>query len=835
MRNPSRSRLALAGVISVGLVAAAVTVPSFAHQREGSARLAYTKSTVERTGVADATAARGLAPDGHDHRHDDARTKNAVSRSALTAATQDPTTAEQAEANRAYVERSRAMADPPLTTARVRDARARVPQNRYVMAGGCYRMRGRPIHFQATELGTYVLYNTGRKFLTGSGDRVSWAPQPSTDAEFTVRRRGGGFTFTLPGGRALTRTSDGTRLTSRGTAYPLRRSAGCAAYPEIATGISGRPHAGVTDIQEVRGYVDAHTHGMAYEFLGGEVHCGKPWDKYGVAFALVDCEDHTLTGGKGAALEAVLSGRPTHDPVGWPSFEDWPAPQSLTHEGTYHKWMERSWRGGQRVFVNLLVENGQLCTLYPLKRNSCDEMTSVRLQAKRMRQFENYVDAQSGGPGKGWYRIVTSPWQARKVINDGKLAVIMGIETSVPFGCTYKKLPGGDVPACDTASIDAQLDEMHELGVRQMELVNKFDNALSGVAGDEGQTGVAVNGANFNETLSFWDMRSCDPAYAAGVQDRTQLAQPEISGEQQDALFGAVAKLSDLGNLPAAPLYPPAPHCNARGLTDLGEHVVTRLANKHVLIDPDHMSVVARKRLLDILEDRDYSGVLSSHSWATPDAYPRIYRLGGYVAPYAGDSEGFYKKWETHLGWADRRYYFGFGYGADMNGLGAQGDPRGADVANPVTYPFTGLHGVTVRKQRSGSRVYDVNVEGVPHYGMYPDWIQDLRKLGGRENGAAIVDDMDRGAEAYLQTWERAEGVSADACRNPSLRVGVARFRTLVRPGMTTRAVQRAVGQPYTRLGSTYGTCASTSTDPRVMMKVDFGPRGRVTDVRRGR
>ena len=33
---------------------------------------------------------------------------------------------------------------------------------------------------------------------------------------------------------------------------------------------------------------------------------------------------------------------------------------------------------------------------------------------------------------------------------------------------------------------------------------------------------------------------------------------------------------------------------------------------------------------------------------------------------------------------------------------------------------------------------------------------------------------------------------------------------------MTTREVQRAVGQPYTRLGSTYGTCARTSSDPRV-------------------
>ena len=90
---------------------------------------------------------------------------------------------------------------------------------------------------------------------------------------------------------------------------------------------------------------------------------------------------------------------------------------------------------------------------------------------------------------------------------------------------------------------------------------------------------------------------------------------------------------------------------------------------------------------------------MSSHSWSTPDAYPRIYKLGGAVFPYAGDSDGFVDKWEQHVKWADPRYYFGFGYGADINGLGAQGDPRGADAPNKVTYPFTGMGGVTVNKQ----------------------------------------------------------------------------------------------------------------------------------------
>ena len=42
--------------------------------------------------------------------------------------------------------------------------------------------------------------------------------------------------------------------------------------------------------------------------------------------------------------------------------------------------------------------------------------------------MQDYIDAQFGGPGKGFYRIVKTPFEARRVINSGKMAVVMGIE-----------------------------------------------------------------------------------------------------------------------------------------------------------------------------------------------------------------------------------------------------------------------------------------------------------------------------------------------------------------------------------------------------------------------
>jgi len=850
----STRRLVWASALAAAVVAAAVVVPIGAGTeagrvaradgpgRQGSLRQAY-----------DAAAAPGgVAWDGHDHDHADPATKNALSRAgSVSPAAVDPTTAEEAAASMAYVERQRAMADPELTTTRVRPPRRAVPQDRHAMAGGCYALRapdGRyaartgsglataarrraaaRITFRAVDLGVYLLHGTRRDFVSSPG--AGWAGEPSADTEWVARGRDGRFTLRGADGWLGT---DGRRVVvaDRATRWRLERTRGCRAHPESQVNVRGRPHAGVTPYQEVRGTVDAHTHGMAFEFLGG-AHCGRPWHRYGPAYALVDCPDHR-TGTN--PLETALSGEPRHDPVGWPTFRDWPAPDSLTHEGTYFRWLERSWRGGQRLFVNLLVENNQLCRLYPYKRDglsdvTCDEMESVRRQARDMHTLQDYVDAQYGGPGKGWYRIVTSPWQARRVINAGKLAVVMGIETSVPFGCTYKRLPAGDVPACSAASIDRQLAEVHRLGVRQMELVNKFDNALSGVAGDAGEVGVAVNSANFAETASFWDMRSCehdDPDKA----DRTQHAVPEIDGEQQDAIFGAIGELFGRTNLPAPPLYPPAPHCNARGLTALGGHLVDALADRGMLIDPDHMSVKARDALLDRLEARRYSGAVSSHSWSTPDAYPRIYDLGGYVAPYAGDSTGFVEKWRAHLEWASPRHYFGFGYGADMNGLGAQGAPRGAGAADPVTYPFRGLGGVTIGRQHAGERVYDVNVDGVAQYGLYPDWIEDAAHVAGAD-GAAFEDDMFRGAEAYLQTWERAVGIRADSCRNPGHRLRVGPFTRRVRAGMGTRAVLEAVGQPYERLGREFTYCARTRSSRRVTMTVTLTQGGRVSGVRR--
>ena len=608
--------------------------------------------------------------------------------------------------------------------------------------------------------------------------------------------------------------------TASAARFALELADGCVTYPEIEVNVTGAVPTGATAYEETRGYVDAHLHMMAFEFIGGRSRCGRPWHPYGAPYALVDCPDHE-PGGRGAVLEQVLSGQnpgDTHDTAGWPTFAYWPKYKSLTHEQVYYRWLERAWLGGLRMFTNLLVDNNVLCELYPYKKNPCNEMEGVELQAQRLRELERYVDAQHGGPGRGWFRIVTDPFEARRTVNAGKLAVVLGIEVSVPFDCGEHL----EQPHCDTADITSWVQRAYDLGVRQMELTNKFDNALTGVTGDDGVQSV-VNAGNFYETGHFWKMGTCDHP-EDGRHDKLQPnVEDGFEGNEppgdigRDAIFAGILEVT--GQSGAVPLYPPGPHCNAIGLSDLGRHALDELMARGMIFDPDHMSARARQQAMDHVGARNYSGLVSSHSWADDPTYRRIIQLGGVVTPHAGSPSGFVGKWRKMRAYADETdWMFGIGFGSDINGFSTQGGPRNPTEANDVDYPFTALGGVTVDKQVSGTKTYDFNTSGVDHYGLYPDWVEDVRILAGAE-GDEFMADIARGVEAYLQMWERAIGVAPEHCLARS------EVKSLKKK-MTPEEVLAAVGQPRERRGATFGYCG-----PDGPVTVTFGADGRLRSV----
>jgi hypothetical protein len=247
------------------------------------------------------------------------------------------------------------------------------------------------------------------------------------------------------------------------------------------------------------------------------------------------------------------------------------------------------------------------------------------------------------------------------------------------------------------------------------------------------------------------------------------------------------------------------------------------MMEKRMIIDPDHMSVLGVNSALALADAANYSGVVSSHSWMDRKNWPDIYDLGGVVGPAAGGgAESFAEAWEMLRAARNPRHQFGIGIGDDMNGFASQAGPR-EGAPNPVRYPFKSFDGsVTLDRQRSGERVFDINVDGVAHFGMYPDLIEDMRMVAGNK----VVRDLSRGAEAYLQMWERINGVAPRRCRPAKgglTRKGLGRIRL----GDSAKRVLKRAGQPHRRPGRTYRYCVRDGKKRAKAVAV-FTPRGKV-------
>ncbi|MGC8121449.1 ricin-type beta-trefoil lectin domain protein [Marinobacter sp. VGCF2001] len=102
-------------------------------------------------------------------------------------------------------------------------------------------------------------------------------------------------------------------------------------------------------------------------------------------------------------------------------------------------------------------------------------------------------------------------------------------------------------------------------------------------------------------------------------------------------------------------------------------------------------------------------------------------------------------------------------FATDMSGIGIQAGPRASAETDPLSYPFVTEFGLTIDRQVSGNRVFDLNTDGMAHYGLVADHIQDIRE----QTPARIYEAVMNSAEAYLQMWERARANTDQQYLNP--------------------------------------------------------------------
>ena len=439
---------------------------------------------------------------------------------------------------------------------------------------------------------------------------------------------------------------------------------------------------------------------MAFEFLGGSVHCGRPWHRYGVAYALVDCPDHDIANGNGAVAGELPAQRHADRQ---PRSDRLAHLQGLAGSGLAHP------RGHVLEVARAVVA-----------RRPADPGEPARREQQAVRDLPDQAQlVQRHGRACGCRPATCARWSATSTPSTAARAGLL------PDRHRSRSRPGrsstaagwpsswASRPAClrlhrsiDNPSAPRPDRRPARRGLRPRRSPDGAGQQVRQRAGrrrrrlrrDRRRSSTA---RNFLETGTFWDMRSCEAA--EGVHDKTQLT----------ALPGDFRRRTSCSARSSRPVRRSAsrrcrsirrgPHVQQpRPDRARRAHDPPAMTKRHDLRPRPHERQGAQESM-DLIEEPKYSGVVSSHSWATPDAYPRIYKLGGFITPYAGDSSGFVSNGSATSRWVDPRFYWAIGFGADINGFGAQGDPRGADVPNPVTYPFTGLGGVRRSTSRSAA------------------------------------------------------------------------------------------------------------------------------------
>lgn len=581
----------------------------------------------------------------------------------------------------------------------------------------------------------------------------------------------------------------------------------------LATFHCGGPPQSILLAKPASGFADAHNHPFSAVGFDGRIVFGRPW--CALDTDSVTCGEH----GRYATLaDEMPHGRHGREAGhGWPTFADWPRHDSWTHMMSHPAMLRRAVAGGMRLMVAHAVTNfagciGALNIDRGQAARCADDMEAVRNQIRAAYWTQGFVDQQCGTRGCGWFRIVRTPAEARDVMSQGKLAVVLGIEVDQPFGC------GRDDPRCTPDVIRRGLDEAYACGVRHMFPIHFQTNAFGGSALSNPLTGPMADAVPCTE-----------PRYR----------------------FGGYRSIGDFGRVPwiPDPIMETAAACNRFGLTAAGRTLVREMMRRGMLIDVDHMSDRAfwdTIAVVDAPETRFRVGwdtyaypVVSGHlgmigeaagdklheSNGTIQELRAIWSVGGTTNVIGRPAEGpedivepapplnpldpatSSRAFAQHFLYASHVLTSGVGIGSDMNGGMIEVGPRcargtvcassgcfDANARRDPAHEFDWIDEQTPPSPRwrlqlnddrplgrhvicrtrtddvvpiadwgeapsdcngtEAARHFDFGLDGLAHGGMLADLAHDMEVQGVP---STRVDVLYRSAEEYVSLWERAE------------------------------------------------------------------------------
>lgn len=381
-----------------------------------------------------------------------------------------------------------------------------------------------------------------------------------------------------------------------------------------------------------------------------------------------------------------------------------------------------------------------------------DDKSSADLQIAELKSFV--------GRHGDFMEIAYGAADVKRIVQANKIAVVLGVEID-NIG-NFNKIPTATLPAAAVeVMIATEIQRLYATGVRYAFPVHVVDNLFGGAAVYKDD----FNSANLRESGAFWTLE------CAETKDSIAHRYVEVNDFFRDV--GAFVKLGldPLRKSGPGPVCPAGRgHRNARGLSPFGSIAVREMMKRGMIIDIDHMSQRTADATLTLAESFGYP-VVSGHTGRrgvfganaensrTGTQIARLSKLHGMFG-LGSDGVGA-QPWSATY----QRVMLDMGYNATdtvraryLNGAIALGTDLNGLVKGPK--PGTISYGATLPMSQTGSRRWDYNRDGVAHYGMLPEFLQEVGTTGtaGGPAGSELVSKhLNRSANYFWEMWTQIE------------------------------------------------------------------------------
>lgn len=467
-------------------------------------------------------------------------------------------------------------------------------------------------------------------------------------------------------------------------------------------------YANSEESKAVKGYADLHVHMFANDAFAGGWFTGNPTAENRDAL-FNNCkngESWPWLKGMIAKIDPYVSSFIFRDHC-VPKQKSFPTWNDLAHQQVWFKDLETAHKNGLSLMIMSSVHSYVLCKIMPDSRKNFKSCEDEDNHLRQLKNAKTFVDAND------WVELALTPIDARRIIGEGKLAIIFSVESSNMF---------------DSKDWKVEFQKYWDAGARTMQIVHQFDNELAGAA-------MHKKPLEFAQYIRNW--MKYDKFQGFDYEEIEYKTEFGIRYVQQ----------------------------NKKGLTSKGGEFIEHMIDLGMPLDFAHMSERTQKDVLKITSSRNYpfyishghlrdaqkGGLGKFEKSSSVEMLKEMIKVDGIfgVRTIASPTHQIDKNIQNNCDGSSLSFAhvlkFGenlgvnIAFGSDFNGFIPQSRPRFSDEDKDYC-----------KDQKVGKTGTSFDTVGLGKVDQLPDLLTDLKSLGVNTHG------LESSAEQFIQVWERS-------------------------------------------------------------------------------